>query len=139
MRAKISIAAALLLAAGCCLSSAAFAAGKYDGSAPLVCAVLVVHECAEWTICQPRTAVSAGLPPMIKVDVKAMKIRDLEAGKSPESAIRSVDHANNKMVLNGGEAGRGWSVLVNEQTGRMSAVVAADEASFVAFGQCALP
>jgi hypothetical protein len=139
MKATTSVAAALGVAAACCLSCAAFAAGKYDGSAPLVCAVLVVHECSVGDICVPRNAASVGLSPILKVDPKAMKIRNLDSGKSPESTIKSVEHVNNKMVLSGGEVGRGWAISIHEDNGRFSAAVTADDAGFVIFGQCALP
>jgi hypothetical protein len=43
------------------------------------------------------------------------------------------------MILSGAEGGRGWSVLVHEGTGKMSAAVAGDGEGFVIFGQCTLP
>ena len=126
-------------ALGFFVASPAAAAGKYEGSAALICAVLVVHECAVDETCQPRTAENVGLPSLLRVDVNAMKVRNLDAGKKLESTIKSADHVNNKLVLYGGEAGRGWSVSIQENTGKMSAAVAADDTGFVIFGQCALP
>ena len=131
--------AAILGIAAMSLMTSAVAAGKYDGSAPVICAALTVTECVAGGRCQRRSAESVNLPELFRVDAKAMKVRNLEAEKGRESPIRNVDHANGKMILNGAEAERGWIVEINEATGKMSAVVSGDGEGFVIFGQCALP
>jgi hypothetical protein len=68
-----------------------------------------------------------------------MKLWELGAEKARETAIRNVDRASNKMILSGAEGERGWTVLINEATGKMSATAAGDGEGFVIFGQCALP
>ena len=118
---------------------ASAAAGKYDGSVPLVCAATTVSECDADGRCQRRNAEKVNFPPLFKVDVKAMKLWELGAEKPRETAIRNVDRANNKMILSGAEGERGWTVLVNEANGKMSATAAGDGEGFVIFGQCALP
>ena len=138
MKVFASVAAILGLAAMSLVPSAA-AAGKYDGSAPMVCAALTVAECVAGGRCQRRSPESVNLPELFRVDARAMKVRNLEAEKGRESPIRNVDHANGKLILNGAEAERGWIVEINEATGKMSAVVSGDGEGFVVFGQCALP
>ena len=142
MNVSVSAAAALGVLAMALAPSPAASAGKYDGSAPLICAALAVTECEADGRCQRRTAAGVNLPSLFKVDIAALKLRNLEADTGPqakESAIRNVDHANGKMILSGAEAERGWSVLIHESTGKMSATVSGDGEGFVIFGQCALP
>jgi hypothetical protein len=120
------------------------AAGKYDGSAPLICAATAVTQCEAEGRCQNGTAAGVNFPALFKVDASAMKLRNLqaeaEAGQQgKESSIRNVDHANGKMILSGAEGERGWSVLIHEGTGKMSAAVSGNGEGFVIFGQCALP
>jgi len=115
------------------------AAGKYDGSASMVCAVSSVSECVAMGRCQLRTAGNVNFPGIIRVDVKAMKMSDLASEKPRESVIRNVDHANGKVILSGAEGDRGWILLINEVSGVMSATAAGDGEGFVMFGQCALP
>ena len=118
------------------------AAAKYDGSAPLVCAATAVTACGAEGRCQSDTAAGVNFPSIFRVDVAAMKLRNLHAEtgqQGVESSIRNVDHANGKMILSGAEGERGWSVLINEGTGKMSAVVSGDGEGFIIFGQCALP
>ena len=142
MKGSLSAAVAFGMLAITLAPSPADAAGKYDGSAPLICAALTVTECEAEGRCQRRTAAAVNLPSLFKVDVTAMKLRNLEAETGPrgkESTIRQVDHANGKMILSGAEGERGWSVLIHEATGKMSATVSGDDEGFVIFGQCALP
>ncbi len=115
------------------------AAGKYDGAAPLICAAMTVSECVADGRCQRRNAEKVNFPALFKVDVKAMKLWELGADKPRETSIRSLDRANNKMILSGVEGERGWTVLINEANGKMSATAAGDGEGFVIFGQCALP
>ena len=51
--------------------SGASAAGKYDGSVPMLCSPVVVSECRLEGECRRVTADSVNLPQFLKVDVKA--------------------------------------------------------------------
>lgn len=120
----------------------AHAAGKFDGSTPVICGATAVTECGADGRCQRGTATDVKFPAIFQVDAAGKKLRNLRANpgqQGTESAIRNVDHANGKMILSGAEGERGWSVLIHENTGKMSAAVAGDEEGFVIFGQCALP
>jgi len=139
MRLFASVAAVVGVMVMCSAPYRADAAGKYDGSAPLLCAAMTVTECEADGRCQQRSAERVNLPSLFRVDVKAMKVRNLEAEKGRESPIQSVGHANGKLVVNGADGERGWIVLIHEDTGKMSAVVSGDGEGFVIFGQCALP
>jgi len=133
------ISAALSVAAACLGPQQAAAAGKYDGSAPMICGAMMVTECGADGRCQYRTAENVNLPSLFRIDVKAMKVRNLEAEKGRESPIKNVEHMDGAMVLQGAEGARGWTLVVHEATGKMSATVSADGEGFVVFGQCALP
>jgi hypothetical protein len=118
------------------------AAGKFDGSAPVICGTTAVTECGADGRCQRGTATDVNFPAIFQVDAAGKKLKNLQANagqQGTESSIRNVDHANGKMILSGAEGERGWSVLIHESTGQMSAAVAGDGEGFVIFGQCALP
>jgi len=123
----------------CVVPQQAAAAGKYDGSTPMICAALMVTECEADGRCQYRTAENVNLPALFRVDTKGMKVRNLEAEKGRESPIKNVEHANGKMLLQGADAERGWTLVIHEDNGKMSGTVSADGEGFVIFGQCALP
>jgi hypothetical protein len=112
-------------------------AGKYDGSAAMMCATVLVQECAAGAMCQTHAAESVNLPTLFRVDVKGMRIHNSETNR--ESPIKTVEHANGKLLMSGYQAERAWVVIVNETTGRMSGVVSADGEGYVMYGNCALP
>src|SRR5262249_19297103 len=118
------------------------AAGKFDGSAPVICGTTAVMECGADGRCQRGTATDVNFPAIFQVDAAGKKLKNLQENKGQqgaESASRAVDHANGKMILSGADGERGWNVLIHEGTGQMSAAVAGDGEGFVIFGQCALP
>ena len=128
-------AAMVLAVAGLCLApNPAGAAGKHDGSAPMLCVPIGVTECGAEGECKRGTAESVNLPQFIRVDVKAMTIRSEEQKR--ESPIKTVEHMNGKLILQGTQGERGWTMLIAEDTGRLSATVTADGEGFVVFGAC---
>lgn len=139
MKRVTAIATVLGVAGVFCAPHVGAAEGKFDGSSVIICTALVVHECAVGEYCQPRTAESVGLPSLLRVDTGAKKISNLAPGNVLQSIIKSSDNVNGRLVLYGGEEGRGWAVSINEQTGRLSGAVAGDGEGFIIFGQCALP
>jgi hypothetical protein len=42
------------------------------------------------------------------------------------------------MILQGIEDGRGWSIIISEDTGKMTATASQDDVGFVIFGACTL-
>ena len=125
----------ILAASGLCLvPSPAGAAGKHDGSAPLLCVPIGVTECGAEGECKRGTPESVNLPQFMRVDVKAMTIRSEEQKR--ESPIKTVEHMNGKLILQGTQGERGWTMLIDEDTGRLSATVIADGEGFVVFGAC---
>src|SRR5262245_29699838 len=114
--------------------SGARAAGKFDGSVPLLCAPTAISECGPDGECKRVTAESVNLPQFFKVDVKAQKVHSEETGRI--SPFRTIEHLSGNLILQGGQDGRGWTMTVSEQTGRMSAAISSHEVGFVVFGAC---
>jgi len=50
-----------------------------------------------------------------------------------------VRRLDGRLILYGGENGRGWTATVAENTGHMSAGVVGDEYTFALFGACMMP
>ena len=113
------------------------AAGKHDGSAPLLCVPIGVTECGAEGECKRGTPESVNLPQFFRVDLKAMTIRSEEQKR--ESPIKTVEHMNGKLILQGTQGERGWTMLIDEDTGRLSATVTADGEGLVVFGACMVP
>lgn len=138
MKVLVSVATVLWIAA-MYLAPPAAAAGKYDGSGPMICGAMMVTECGADGKCLYRSAEDVNLPPLFRVDAKGMKVRNLEAEKGRESPIKNVEHMNGKMLVQGAEGDHGWTLVIHEDTGKMSGTVSGDGEGFVIFGQCVLP
>src|SRR5262245_18028437 len=114
-------------------------AAKYDGSAPLLCVPVIVIECAAdgpEGECKRRTPAGINLPQFMIVDLKAMKVHS--EGGTRHSPVRNVEHLSGNLISQGGQDGRGWTLAISEETGKMSAAISSDGEGFVVFGACTL-
>jgi hypothetical protein len=127
----------VLWAVGICLAlPQVAAAGAYDGSGPLICVPLAVTECGSDGECQKGTPQSVNLPQFFRVDFKAMTIRAVEENR--ESAIKTVDHVNGRMILQGVQGQHGWTLIIAEDSGQMAATIAGAMEGYIIFGSCTL-
>ena len=123
-----------LLAIGIWVGPRAAAAAPYDGSVPILCAPATIMECGADGVCQRSTLEVANVPPFIKVNLKTMKISTMDERRT--SPIAHLDRLEGKIILHGGEGGRGWSVVITEANGKMSGAVSAEAHGFLIFGAC---
>ena len=112
------------------------AASKYDGSVPLVCVPLAVTECGAEGECQKGTPQSVNLPQFFSEDFKTMTIRAVEENR--ESAIKTVDRVHGKMILQGVQGQLGWTMIIAEDSGQMSATIVGAIEGYIIFGSCTL-
>ena len=106
-----------------------------QGSGPLVCAVVTAIECGPEGECQRRTVESMNVPQFIKVDPGQKSVAAVdETGRS--APVQSVERADGRLILHGGQGSRGWSATIAEATGRLSVAVVDEDVSFVLFGAC---
>jgi hypothetical protein len=110
-----------------------------DGSAPFLCAITTIMECDDTGQCQRHAASQhPDFPAFLRIDVAERRITDgNRTGRSTE--IRSTTRLGGRLILQGGENGRGWSATIVEDTGRMSAGIVADDFAFALFGACTTP
>jgi hypothetical protein len=134
----------LALAAAFCAASGLAEAGDFDGSRPLLLALFSVQECAPVDGCQAVDVETAGLPRFLRIDFEQKIIRRAEGqGEGPTSAIERMESVGALLHLQGAEAGRenledgfGWSLAIDQASGRAVLTASGREAGFVAFGAC---
>ena len=78
----------------------------------------------------------AGAPSFIKIDVPAKMVT---ASANRQSRLNTALHLNGRLVVQGGENGRGWTATIDEDTGVMSAAVVDNDHTFSLFGACTTP
>lgn len=117
----------------------ASAAGMYDGSKPMLCAVTAVSECTKDGACE-RSAPQEGnnLPGFVRVDVKAKLLTDNDvSGRKTE--IKSSAIVDNQLMLQGAENGKAWSIVIASDSGIFGSSVVEDDGLFAIFGRCTIP
>lgn len=121
------------------LVSPAFAAGKYDGSKPMLCAVTAVSECTADGKCE-HSAPQEGnnLPAFLRVDLKGRLLTD-NNGSGRKTEIKASSVVDGQLMLQGGENGKGWTMVIGSETGRWGGAVVEDDGLFAVFGSCTLP
>jgi hypothetical protein len=127
----------IILVTFICIVPLSLSAAGLDGSSPLLCAVIEVFECSLERDCNEVTLEGANVPQFIKLDFKNKKISSPEGSKvTKESAIKNFEQNNGTLILQGAENGRGWSIAVAGDTGKMTGTISENEGGFVVLGAC---
>ena len=112
-------------------------ASDFDGSKPLLCAVVDVRDCGVESDCQKGYADNMEIPLFLKIDFKENRISSTkESAKVVSTAIENLSKRDGKMIMQGAEHGRGWSMILSEETGKMSVTVSEENFGLVIFGAC---
>lgn len=120
--------AAIFLLATC----SAAAAADFDGSKPLICAPVEAMDCVAGEACTRGTPDNIGAPAFIRVDVAKKVI----SGPRQSSAILFVDKSDERLLLQGTDLGYGWTLVLDPDSGKLTATLVDAEGVFVLFGSC---
>lgn len=129
------IAAGLLIAM---FSSSVLGAGSiFDGSKTLICAPNHIVACIGGSDCLRGEPAVFDFPEFVVLDMATKVLRATEHSAIKElSPIKNLEESEDHTILQGVEAGRGWSISIAHDTGQMSAVVSGGGVSFMVFGPC---
>jgi hypothetical protein len=111
-------------------------AADFDGSKPLVCAMIEAFECGPDTGCESGTPESNGLSRFLRIDFKKKEVYTTKEAREQASRIEKVERAGGVVLLSGTQNGRGWNLSLTEATGYLVLTVAGDQVAFVVFGAC---
>ena len=126
----------LCMSLGLAISSAA-AAADFDGSRDLLCVPTDAIQCEGAGDCRRVAIEEISVPRFINIEFKQKRLRGtILGGEEQTTAIRNVENAADRTILQGAENGRGWSMTIDHTTGDMSAAIAGDDIGFILFGVC---
>ena len=111
------------------------ALAKFDGSVPLLCVPIQVVDCEFGGKCFTGNAEDVNLPQFVKVDFK-QKILSAVDDASRTTKIAYTERDNGRLIMHGGQNGRGWTILISEETGKLSATISEEGVGFIIFGAC---
>ena len=124
----IFIFAAFILTA----SGAAAADSLFDGTKPLICASREVVDCTPGETCDKGLPEEMGAPMFLTIDFIKKDI----TGPKRTSKITLIEKTDAQITLYGFEVGMGWSMVLDRETGRMTATLAGKDQAFIIFGAC---
>ena len=112
-------------------------AGDFDGSRSLLCAPGHAVNCVRDDACSRVSPSDINLPNFITVDFDAKTLSGTPIGGAEATTeIQNVHRIDGKTIIQGAEGGRGWTMLIDQATGQLSAAVADQHDGFVLFGAC---
>ena len=126
-----------LLALVTIMMPAAAIAADFDGSRPLLIAIIDVIECHPGGDCEKVSPRDARLPRFFEIDFKKKEISEIgDAQDERRTAIQSMTQEEGLLILQGAQNGRGWSVTITEANGEAVIAISDSLSGFVLFGAC---
>jgi len=112
-------------------------AGDFDGSKPLICAVLKVVACPQGEEPLVGDAETVDLPQFFHIDFE----KKLITGKGPEgdsrqTKIETMVRQDGKLILQGIQQGKAWAAIIDEETGKVVITGLDAGIGIVVFGAC---
>ena len=112
-------------------------AADFDGSQNLICSTIDTVQCDSGGDCIQGRARDVNIPQFLRLDFTDMTVRR-ETGEETErsSKIDSLHKEDGRLILQGTDQGRGWTMLVSGYDGHMTVTAADDGHAFIVFGAC---
>ena len=128
----------IVIAAGLgMLGTSLVQAGDFDGSKPLICAVLHAVACPQNEAVEVGDAESVNLPQFFHIDFEKKLITGKGTdGEVRQTKIEKMTHEDGKLILQGVQKGKAWSAVIDEATGKTVLVGADNGIGIVVFGAC---
>jgi hypothetical protein len=117
------------------LFASAVCGADFDGSKPLICAPVEAMDCTSNEGCTKGTPEEIGAPAFLRVDVTNKTV----AGSKRTSAIERSDLDANQLLLRGIELGYGWTIAIDQATGKAVFTLTDHDGAFILFGACIVP
>ena len=118
-------------------------ASDFDGSKPLHCTLEETIECLPGRECVKVKPAEVNLPESILIDYEKKSITVEKGDNKRASIIENWERIDGKLIIQGAEDGSadqkdgiGWTIAVNDSTGKMVATGSGDDVGFVIFGSC---
>jgi hypothetical protein len=126
-----------LLALITMMTPTAVMAADFDGSRPLLIAIIDVIECQPGGECEKVSPRDARLPRFFEIDFEKKEISEIgDAQDERRTAIQSMTQEEGLLILQGAQSGRGWSVTITEASGEAVIAISDPLSGFVLFGAC---
>jgi hypothetical protein len=121
-----------LVMAGLSLLAVPVLAADFDGSKLLLCATQAALDCSRGDDCASGLPEEIGAPTFMRIDLAKKAV----IGPHTTSDILLQDKSDKQLLLQGREAGFGWTIVVDQQSGELTATLANRNGAYVLYGAC---
>jgi hypothetical protein len=119
------------------LASSMAMADNLEGTDELLCAAGQVQVCFENGECFSVAPWELSMPDFVVIDMKAKTVSTTKAsGQNRSTPFTSVERSDGVISLQGVEAQRAFSFVIEEASGHMTVAIARDGLSVSVFGVC---
>jgi hypothetical protein len=102
-----------------------------------LCSISKIQVCFEDGVCNETFPWEVNVPQFVVVDTKEMTLSTTKASEENRSTpIRTLEREDGKIFLQGIEAGRAFSWVIDEPMGLVTVAVSRDGMSVSVFGAC---
>jgi hypothetical protein len=107
-------------------------AADFDGSKPLLCATQAALDCSRGDDCAAGLPEEIGAPAFMRLDLAKKAV----IGPQTTSEILLQDKSGKQLLLQGREAGFGWTIVVDQQSGELTVTLTNRNGAYVLYGAC---
>ncbi len=119
------------------LMVSAAAADDLTGKDQILCTAVHVTECQTSGDCRIEPPWNLNIPQFLQINLKERTMSTTAAsGENRMTPLRSVTREGGEIVLQGFEAGRAFSFVIEEETGMASVAIAREGMTVSVFGAC---
>ena len=112
-------------------------ADNLKNSDRFLCSTSTIQVCFEDGVCNETFPWEANVPQFLVVDTKKKTLSTTKAsGENRSTPIRTLQREEGKIILQGIEAGRAFSFVIDEATGWVTVAVSRDGMAVSVFGAC---
>lgn len=119
------------------LLAAPLLADDLTGADRFLCSTLQATACGADAQCETLPAAELNIPQFVQVDLPGKQLSTTPAsGENRRTPVQTVRREEGRIVLQGFEAGRAFSMVIEELTGRAAFASAAASRGVVVFAAC---
>ena len=107
-------------------------AADFDGSKPLLCATQAALDCARGDDCAAGLPEEIGAPAFMRIDLAKKAV----IGPNTTAEILLQDKSGKQLLLQGREAGFGWTIVVDQESGDLTVTLTNRNGAYVLYGAC---
>ena len=107
------------------------------GATAVLCSSSWAAVCTSDEVCESGPPWAWNIPQFLELDLETKMLSTTEAsGENRTTPVEVVRREEGLIFVQGMEHGRAFSIVVSENTGSMSAVIAAEDLTVSGFGAC---